>query len=115
MADQVEISIPRPVVNEGSAFTATANFRTRSTAAASTPTTVRYRVDDPCYGEILAWTSASAASSVTITVSSAANEIQDESNTRESRLLTFEADAGLSTQVRGTVAYDVQNVGVNVT
>ena len=115
MADVCEVSVPRPVVNEGSTFTATASFRTRSTALASTPTTVRYRVDDSCHGEITPWTSTTASSSVSVTLPSSATAIRDESAQREVRYLTFEADSGLSTQVRGQVAFEVENLGVNVT
>lgn len=111
MADQVEIQIPKTVVPEETGFTATAYFRTRSTKAASTPTTVHYRVD--CLStrqNLKPWTSVSAASSVSISIGSAENEIQDATKTRERRQLIVKADDGLSTQAIGHVEWTVENL-----
>lgn len=111
MADQVAIQIPRPRVTEGSAFTATACFRTRSTSAASTPTNVYYRLDNLTTGTTLAdWTAVSAAASVSIAVTATHNAIQDASNARERVQLTVAADHGLSTQAREAVVWEVENL-----
>ena len=110
-ADQVEIQIPKTVVPEKTGFTATAYFRTRSTKAASTPTTVHYRVD--CLStrtQIKDWTSVSAASSVSIAIGSAENTIQDSTKARERRQLIVKADDGLSTQAIGHVEWLVDNL-----
>jgi len=57
VADQVEISLPKTTFLEESVFTLTVFFRTRSTKSASTPTTIRYRIDSPKTGtEIRDWT-----------------------------------------------------------
>lgn len=110
MADQVSITIPRPKVQEGSAFTATAYFRDRATAAASTPTNIRYRVDCLTTGTVLAdWTTVSAASSATISITATHNAIKDSGNTTERKQLTVAADHGLSTQVRERAVWEVEN------
>src|SRR5688500_4626990 len=101
MADQVSIQIAEPVVTAGSAVTATVNFRTRSTAAASTPTSIRYKVD--CLTNkrtLVEWTSVSAASSASITVPGTSNGTIDSGNDLETRQITVISDYGLSTQVR---------------
>jgi len=111
MSDQVEISIPKTIVLEEDTFPVTAFFRTRATKVATAPTTVRYRVDDLKTGKVLTdWTSASAAASVTITITAANNEIQDEASRLERKQLIVQADAGLSTQVNGRVIWRVRNV-----
>lgn len=111
MASQAEITIPRPLVNEGSSFTATAYFRTRSTSAASTPTTVHYRIDCLTTGtEIADWTSVSASSSVSISITGTHNAIQSDENDVEVKQLTVSADKDLSTQVRQTVRWKVSNL-----
>lgn len=109
--DQVAIQIPRPRVMEGSAFTATAYFRTRSTGAAATPTNVYYRVDNLTTGTELAdWTSVSAAANVSISVTATHNAIQDQGNRRERVQLTVSLDHGLSTQVRESREWVVENL-----
>lgn len=111
MTDQVAISIPRPSVKEGSAFTATAYFRDRATQAASAPTNIRYRIDCLTTGTVLAdWTSTSAASSVSISVTGTHNAIQSQCNAKEIKQLTISADHGLSTQVRECAQWEVHNV-----
>lgn len=109
--DQVTIKIPRPQVREGSAFTATAYCRDRATAAASVPTNLYYRVDCLTTGKELAgWTSVSAASSASISITATHNAIQDQSNAYETKQLTVSADHGLSTQVRETAVWTVSNI-----
>lgn len=111
MADQIEISLPKTKVAEGSVFTATAYFRTRSTSAASTPSTVRYRIECLTTGRtVLDWTSATAASSVSISMLPAYSAIKNDCNDQEVKQLLVEADAGLSTQCRGRVTWTVENL-----
>lgn len=112
MADQIAIRIPRGDWKEGSAFTASVNFRTRSTAAESTPTTVKYRIDCLTSGrEIADWTSVTpAAASASIPITGAHNAIQDDSNDVETKQLTVMADEGLATQYREAVRWRVENL-----
>ena len=68
-------------------------------------------VDDLKTGKILTdWTSVSAAANVTITITAANNEIQDEASRLETKQLIVQADAGLTTQVNGRVTWKVRNV-----
>jgi hypothetical protein len=111
VADQIELVIPRPVVQEGSSFTATAAFRTRSTSAASTPTTIKYRVD--CLStetELAGWTTVTPASSVSIAITGTHNATQSDANDVETKQLTVMADEGLDTQVRQAVRWRVENL-----
>lgn len=110
-ADQIAIQIPKTKWNEGSAFTATAYFRTRSTSAAVTPTSAKYRIDCLTTGTVLQdWTTVSAASNVSISVTATHNAIQDASNHFERKQLVVESDAGLATQHRGAVEWRVENI-----
>ena len=110
MTDQVQIQIPRPKVREGSAFTATAYFRDRATSAASTPTSIKYRVDCLTTGRTLTdWTTVSAASSATIAITSTNNAIQARGT--ESKQLTVAADYGLATQVTESAVWEVEDNG----
>ena len=107
MSDRVEIQIPRPVVNEGHTFTATAYFRTGT--AASTPTTIHYRVDCLTTRSVVTeWTSVgSPSTSNGIALSSA---IIDGSNDYETKQIVVKADDGLSTQVIGAALWKVRNL-----
>ena len=109
--DQVTVKIPRPMVKEGSAFTAVAYFRDRATQAAEAPTTIHYRIDNLSTGTALtALTSVSAAASANISVTATDNAIQDDTNDYETLQLTVVANSGLSTQVRETAIWQVENI-----
>ena len=111
MADQVEIQLPKTVFNERSNFVATAYFRTRSTAAAATPTTVHYKLSNLSTKETVQdWTSVSAASNVSISITGAMNKILDESHVMERMELLVAADRGLSTESIGQSNYKIKNV-----
>jgi hypothetical protein len=74
------------------AFTVKVYTDTSEPWVLATPTTLRYRVDDPETGcEILAWTAGSAASSQTVNVT--ASGVCG----REKRRLTIQSDVGLTT------------------
>lgn len=108
MADQVEIELPKTVYNEGSQFTATVRFRTRSSAAASTPTNVYYKLTNLSSGEaITAWTQVSEASEVSITLTPTQNTLRDNTRVLERMELLVAADYGLSTQVIGSAYYQI--------
>lgn len=109
--DQIEIQLPKTKVLEETTFNAEAYFRTRSTSAASAPTTVHYRVD--CLStkrQLLDWTSIATAANVTLPMTSTINEIQDNNSYSEIRQITVKADDGLSTQTIGKTLYRVQNL-----
>jgi len=112
MADQIEIHFPETVVPEETTFTATVYFRTRASAAASTPTTIHYRID--CLStrtQIVDWTSVSSpAGSNTIVISADHNQILNDGHTRERKLLTIKIDSGLSTQVMRRKWWTVENL-----
>jgi parallel beta-helix repeat protein len=111
VADQISIQLAETIVSAGSAVSATVNFRTRSTAAASTPTSIRYRVDCLTTGrQVIADTSVSAASSVSITIPGPNNGTIDDGNDFEERQLTVTADYGLSTQVKAAQKWRVRNI-----
>ncbi len=105
------IRLSNPTVKERNSIGVTAYFRDSSNAA-SAPTTVHYRIDDLTTGtNILAWTSVSAAVSVSITVKSAENKIVDQSNKRERRQITVSADKGTTTETRDTSEWFIENIG----
>jgi hypothetical protein len=111
MADQIALRAPRNRWKEGSAFTVAANFRTRSSASASTPTNVYYRVDCVTTGtELTDWTSISAASSASISITATHNAIQDDANDMETKQLTVVVDKDLSTQHREVYRWIVENL-----
>jgi len=111
MPDQIAIQVAKTNWTEGSAFTATAYFRDRATSAASAPSTVKYRID--CLTTkttVLDWTSASAGSSVAISVTAANNAIVDASNPYERKQLTVAADPDTSSQHRASFTWNVSNL-----
>ena len=98
-------------VKERNSTTVTAYFRDSSNAA-EVPTTIHYRIDDLTTGTaVKAWTSVSAASSVTISVTSSENRIISDSNVRERRQITVSADKGLDGETRDTAEWFIENIG----
>jgi len=111
MADQVEIYLPRTRINERSQVIATARFRTIADAAASTPTTVHYKLSDLTSEEVIRdWTSVSAAAEVSVTLTAADNKINDNSKPMQRMELLVVADKGLATESVGRKSYQVRNV-----
>lgn len=111
MADQVAIQIPKTRWPEGSAFQGTVNFRDRATGTASTPSSVKYRIDCLTTGkEIRGWTTMAAASTATVSVTASDNELVSQGNSYERRQLTISADHDASGQHRGTVVWRVENI-----
>lgn len=75
------------------------------------PSTVRYRVDDEESGtELVAWTTVSPASRVTISIPASANRILDDDNTREVKVLTVQSDASTDDQQSQEERYQVMNL-----
>ena len=103
VADQVEISLPKTTFLEESVFTLTVFFRTRSSKSASTPTSIRYRID--CLRtrvRIRDWTTVSAAPNVSIVITASDNEIKEDmlsphpTDTQEVNTGSLEAHNGLN-------------------
>lgn len=112
VADQIALQVPRPKVGEGSSFTITAYFRNRAAAAAATtPTTVKYRVDCLTSGtQVADWTTVTAAANVSISITGTHNAIQNDCNSVERKQITVMTDEGLSTQCREVASWEVENL-----
>jgi hypothetical protein len=109
MTDTVGIQIPKPRVNEGSSFNATAYFRTAGDAV--TPTNAYYRIDNLTGCSVVKdWTSLTPATSISIAITSTYNALVSQCNRIEKLQLTVDSDHGLSTQVRESVVWEVANV-----
>jgi len=95
---------------EASAAQFTAEFYDNAWAT-TTPTSIRYRVDDVRSGaELAGWTAVTPATSVTITVTAAQNAIVDDVNNTERRLLTVQADNALASQVTAAFVFELINL-----
>ena len=113
----MRITLQAPItqnsIKERSAFTVTSKFYSDSTDpwTLTAPTTVMYRVDDLTSGyPVRDWTTLTAASSVSIPISSGDNLILDDTQKREHRQLTVKADDGLSTQYQESFTWQVINL-----
>ena len=110
--NQIEISIPVPLVTEAGSFTATAYFRTRATKAASAPTTADYKIMCISTGvTVRDWTALTPAASIAIPITYEDNAIQRGSNMAERKSITVRADAGLDTQQIHNRTWIVKNIG----
>lgn len=111
MADQIALRTSETLVPAGSAVSVYAAFRDRATAAASAPTSIRYRVDCLTNGRnIIHWTNATAAATATVVVPGPLNATIDRESELEQRQLTVEIDTGLDTQARQAITWRVRNV-----
>lgn len=111
MIDQIVFFQRKDRVKEASQHVITAKFKDRSTAALVVPTSIRYRIDDLNTGvAVLDWTSVSAASAITLTITSTQNALRDQCAAREVRELTVAADYGLATQFVDAVRFTLENV-----
>jgi hypothetical protein len=89
--------LPNNRVNERAACIFTASFFTDAYVAA-TPTSARYRIDNPDTGvSVLEWTALTPATSNTITVTGAQNAIVCDTSREERRSLTVEATHAATT------------------
>lgn len=110
MVDQVELALPKTVFDERSAFTATVRFRDRASAAASTPTTVDYRLYNLTNKKIVKdWTSLTPAGEVSFAVEAGNNEILSDGITEAMQMLVV-ADRGLTTQSIETAHYLIRDI-----
>jgi len=118
MSVQVTItaaSLNRQRAQEGSAFTATANFYTDAFVA-SAPTSASYRIDrirqgDPStWQQVADWTTLTPATSISIPITATHNAIQNDCTRSERRQITVKANVGLSTQTQAVFRYSVENL-----
>jgi hypothetical protein len=111
MTDQVVFFQRKDHIREKSKHVIGVKFKTRSTAALTTPTNVYYRIDCLTTGnEILTWTSVSTDDELDITITPTQNALQDQGNDYETRELTVAANYGLSTQFVESVTFQVENL-----
>lgn len=111
MADQVAIQLPKTVFNERSNFTFTAYFRTRSTGAAATPTTVHYKlVNLSADKTVQDWTTISAAANISQQIVGSLNQIEVDYHPSERMELLVAADKGADDEVIGSAYYKIMNV-----
>ena len=102
----VHVQISDSIVQEGSYLSATAYFR--QSDAATTPTTVEYKIFNLDTDEIVKdWTTVTPASSVSIS-NLAVTEIEDKRQERHELLVR--ADKNLATQAIGRRVYRVNNL-----
>lgn len=110
-SDQIAFFQRKDHIREASKHVITASFRDRATAAAVTPTNVKYRIDNLTTGTVvLDWTTATAASDVSITITPTQNALQDQSNLTETRQLSVAADYALSTQFIDAITFELENL-----
>lgn len=107
-----EDRLVRRQVNERISFSLVARFFDDSTEnwTATTPTTVKYRIDTADNCPVRDWTNATPGTSATLSISSSDNQIYNDGNTLERRIVTVKADDGLSTQYSETFHWDVKNL-----
>jgi len=75
------------------------------------PTNARYRLDDlDSRRELVAWTSLTAATEMTITIPAASNAIIAVNRKRERKVLTVEIDDGLASGHHSEYIYWVKNL-----
>lgn len=111
MTDQIVFFQRKDHIREKSQHVISVKFKTRSTAALTTPTNVYYRLDDLTSGnQILDWTSVSTDDEIDITITAAQNALQDQCKAYETHELTVAANYGLSTQFIDSITYQVENL-----
>lgn len=110
-SDQIAFFQRKDHIREASKHVITASFRDRATAAAVTPTNVKYRIDNLTTGEVvLDWTSVTAASDVSITITPTQNALSSQCNTTELRQVSVAADKDLATQFIDAVSFELENL-----
>jgi len=103
------INIPKYSVQEDSSFTATIRFRLVD--AATTPTTVRYRIDDKFTEQIIRdWTTLTPAASISVVITPADNAVVAITRREERRQITVETNTGLDTQTRERAYWVVKSI-----
>lgn len=111
------ITVPKPVVDERSSFTA--NVYVRSGDAGATPTTLDYRIDClTTHTKLQDWTSLTPGETASISVTAANNRIIGGSlyasgggRGLEKKQITVSSNRTLATETRDTITYQVRNIG----
>lgn len=99
-----------PTYNEGQSFTATFKFFD-SDWVASSPTTVRYRIDDVTNGSTVRdWTVVTPAAVLNIEVTPSDNDISDTGNKSERKQMVVQTNYGTDTQSVQTIDWYITNV-----
>lgn len=76
-----------------------------------TPTTAKYRVDDlDSKAELVAWTTLTPSTEMTVTVPGSAHDIKQTSRRRERKVLTVKLDDGLSSEHNEQQIYWIRNL-----
>ena len=101
-------------ITENSSLTLTASFYDVASAL-SAPTTARYRIDDESSGrEVLGWTSLTVSTQVVIAVTADQNTLLNRTNKVEQRIITVQADHGLSSAWSDDYIYEISRLdGLN--
>ena len=108
--DQIVFSSRRDRISEGSGITVTARFL--DAGAATTPTNVRYRLDNLDSGITGAdWTPVSTGTTASIAIPGSTNECRTQLPIEQWQL-TVSADYGLATEFREAFLYEVRNLGL---
>jgi hypothetical protein len=97
------------IINEGSATELKAAIR-GDDGSLTTPTTLKYRVDDPRAGVITGWTALSPSALTNIPIPAATNAMRDDSRPYEDRQVMVMSNEGLSSQQVTYIEYRVRNL-----
>ena len=96
--------------SEKGQVTVTAHPRDRN-GALFIPSNARYRIDDlVSRNALVAWTSLTAAKSMTITIPASVNAIIDSTKKFETKVVTVEVDHGTSSARPDEIFYRVKNL-----
>lgn len=110
--DQIVFSSRRDRISEGSGITVTARFL--DAGAATTPTNVKYRLDNLDSGITGAdWTTVATGQTASIAIAGSTNECRTQLPIEQWQL-TVAADYGLSSQYTETFIYEVRNTHLRV-
>ena len=97
-------------VNEGTTSYVTASFYDNNDVLA-VPTTIQYRIDCLTNNQqVKDWTSVTADSAVTITISSTENALINQRQSTETRVVTIKATYGSGDEVTEEYQYGVTNL-----
>lgn len=106
--DQIVFTARRDRVSEGSGIAVTARFL--DAGSASTPTNVKYRVDNLDTGvQEIDWTSVTTGTTVAIAIPGSTNDCRTRLPVEQMQL-TVAANYALSTEYREAYVYEVRNL-----
>lgn len=100
-----QVQYPVPTINEGEALKVTVRPLTADLAA-TTPTTMRYRIDDAVQGvAVLDWTTLTPATSVSFIVTSARNAMRNGCGKERRQIIVEAVDS--DGPIRKVIDYDI--------